>query len=345
VSRRFTFALAAAVTAAALILGGCAAGTGAGTAGGTSSPGAGTAGFPVTITDAFGKTVIPRQPKRVVTLGWGSADAAIAMGIVPVAIPFQSYGGDKNGMLPWIAAALKKDGAKTPTILPNSEEPPYEAIAKAAPDVILTAYSGITKSQYDLLSKIAPVVGYPDAAWSTPWRDVITITGTALGRSAQATAVLAGIDAKIAAAKAANPEFAGKTIALASDSGGTFYVYKKADPRVAFTLDLGFSSAPSVDTLASGGSSFYYPLSYEQLDRLTSDVLVNFAATKADSTAFLASGYAQAMTQVQNGSVASPVGTAFAASVSPPTALSLTWGLNSYVTLLAKAARAADAAG
>lgn len=337
---RTTYALTAAVTALALALSGCSASP---TDQATDVPASGS--FPVTIEHAFGETVIDSVPERVVTWGWGSADDAIALGVVPVAIPFQSYGGDENGVLPWIAEALEVQGKELPTVLPDSEEPPYEDIAKAAPDVILAAYSGITEEQYELLSEIAPVVAYPEEAWATDWRELITITGTALGKTSEATALLTDIDAEIADQAAAHPEFAGRSIALTSDSGGTFYVYKKEDPRAAFTLDLGFVSAPSVDELATDEASFYYTLSYEELDRLESDVLVNFGSTPEESETFLAAGYAQPMKQVQNGAVASPVGAEFISSVSPPTGLSLTWGLDDYVALLSDAALAADAIG
>lgn len=332
--------IVAATAAIALVLSGCASSTSS-----SSSDASSSTAFPVTIPNAFGKTVIKSEPKRVVTLGWGSADAAIALGTTPVAIPFQSYGGNKDGVLPWIAAALKKDGKKTPTVLPDSPDtPPYEAIAKANPDLIIAAYSGITKSQYATLSKIAPVVGYPDQPWSTPWRDVVKIVGKSLGKSAQATALLKSIDGKIAAQAAAHPELKGKTVAEVWDSSGTFYVYRQSDPRVQFTLDLGLKNAPAVDSLSNGDSSFYYTLSYEKLNELKSDILVSFATTDADASNFMKAGYTQVMPQVADGAVAAPVGTAFIASVSPPTALSLTWGLNSYVKLLSKAAKAYDAA-
>ncbi|MBG6058865.1 ABC-type Fe3+-hydroxamate transport system substrate-binding protein [Cryobacterium sp. MP_M5] len=115
-------------------------------------------------------------------------------------------------------------------------------------------------------------------------------------------------------------------------------MYKKEDPRVAFTLDLGFASAPSVDALATGEASFFYTLSHERLGELDSDVLVNFGSTREESDAFLSAGYARAMPQVAAGRVASPVGAAFIASVSPPTALSLPWGIDDYVALLSAAA-------
>lgn len=297
-------------------------------------------GASVTIEHAFGETTITGTPENVVTLGWGSADAAIALGVVPVAMPFQAYGGDEDGVLPWVREALEEQGAEIPTVLPDSsEEPPYEDIAKANPDVILAVYSGITEEQYELLSEIAPTVAYPGEAWSTPWRDVVSIVGEALGKSAEAEQVLAGIDESLAAAAAAHPEFAGKSIAAVWDIAGTFYVYKEADPRVEFLFELGFTSAPSVDELANGDATFYYTLSYEQLDRLESDVVLSYSDTQAEADAFVSSSHGLAIPAVAAGNVATAVGTQFIAAVSPPTALSLTWGLDELVAALEKAVK------
>jgi iron complex transport system substrate-binding protein len=103
-------------------------------------------------------------------------------------------------------------------------------------------------------------------------------------------------------------------------------------------LDLGMVGAPSVDELSTDESTFYFTLSYEELGSLTSDILVSYADTRELSQAFLASDPAQLMPQVQAGHVAEVTGPAFIASVSPPTALSLTWGLDEYVALLTAAA-------
>jgi iron complex transport system substrate-binding protein len=153
--------------------------------------------------------------------------------------------------------------------------------------------------------------------------------------------VLADIDAEVADAAEQLPELEGRTVAAVADSAGTFYVYKKEDPRVEFTLDLGAENAPAVDELATGDSSFFYTLSYEQLDRLESDVLVAYAPNQRELDRFLASDAAQAMPQVRSGAVAGVVGEDLVASVSPPTALSLTWGMEDYVEALSEAARAA----
>jgi len=325
----------AAATAILLALGGCASVDPA------PSTAPDTGEFPVTIEHAFGETEIKAEPTRVLTLGWGSTDAAIALGVVPVAMEAQAYGGDKNGVLPWVAQALDKIGAKTPTVLPAStEQPAYEQIAEAAPDLILAVYSGITEEQYKLLSDIAPTVAYPDAAWSTPWKDVVTTVGKALGKTAKAASVLADIDTVMAKQAAAHPQLRDKTVAAVWDVGGTFYVYRAADPRVSFLFDLGLVGAPAVDALASGTSTFFYTLSYEELDRLDSDILVAFSDTEDEAKTFLAAGYARTIPAVASGAVASVTGVDLIAAVSPPTALSLTWGIDRYVRLLADAAAA-----
>jgi iron complex transport system substrate-binding protein len=322
-----------------LVLGAVVALSACGSAGttATSSSSAPTA-VPVSVSHAFGSTTVPADPQRVITWGWGSADAAIALGVVPVAMPHQSYGGDAQGVLPWVRAALEDAGKPIPTVLPDGQEPPLEAIAASMPDVILAPYSGITEAEYDKLSAIAPTVAYPDQPWATPWRETVQIVGKALGRDLQATELLADIDAQVDAQAKAHPELTGKTVAMVWDTPDAFYVYKPADARVAFTEDLGLKTAPSVTALASGKDSFYYTLSKERLSQLTSDLLVTYADSEASSRGFLSSAAARTMPQVKAGAVAEVVGTELIAAVSPPTALSLTYGLESYVKALAAAA-------
>lgn len=55
--------------------------------------------FPVRVEHAYGETVIPAKPQRIVTWGWAGQDAVIALGEVPVGIPYFGYGGDENGAL------------------------------------------------------------------------------------------------------------------------------------------------------------------------------------------------------------------------------------------------------
>ncbi|WP_369134990.1 iron-siderophore ABC transporter substrate-binding protein [Modestobacter sp. I12A-02662] len=293
--------------------------------------------FPVTIEHAFGETTIEEPPQDVVTWGFGSTDAALALGVVPVAIPFQEYGGDEDGVLPWIAEELDALGAETPTVLPAGEEVPFEAIAAGQPDVILANYSGITQEDHDKLTAIAPTVAYPGEAWTTPWRDVVTTVGQALGKAEEAADLVAETDRAIADTAAGHPELQGKTVAAVWDTAGTFYVYEAADSRVEFLTDLGLTVAPSVGELSTGESTFYYTLSYERVPELTSDILLSYASTQEEADAFAAQPYAQTMEQVTGGHHATLVGDELIAAVSPPTVLSLTWGLDAYLDALSAA--------
>ncbi|MPQ98293.1 ABC transporter substrate-binding protein [Modestobacter sp. I12A-02628] len=328
--------LVAPLAVAALLVTGCGSSesdTDSSAAGGSSS-----GAFPVTIEHTFGETVIDEQPVDVVTWGFGSTDAALALGVVPVAIPTQTYGGDAEGVLPWIGEKLDEMGAERPTMLPDGDEVPFEAIAAAQPDVILANYSGITEEEYRTLSEIAPTVAYPGEAWATPWRDVVTTVGQALGKAEEAEQLVADTDKVISDAAAEHPELQGKTVAAVWDTAGTFYVYKPADARVEFLTDLGLTVAPSVTALDSGESTFYTTISYEQVPELTSDILLSYASTPEEAATFDAQPYTQLMPQVQSGHHATMIGTEAIAAVSPPTVLSLTYSLDDYLQVLSDAA-------
>ena len=332
---RRTFAAGTALVACAALLAGC-AGT---TDGPDEEPTGDSAGWtPVEIEHAFGRTTIDAEPSDVVTLGWGATEAALALGVVPVGIEAQTYAVNEEGLLPWVAEELDAQGA-APTMIPATvEEPAYEEIDALEPDLILAPYSGITADQFELLSEIAPTVAYPEEAWTTPWRDVIDIVGQSLGLAEEAEALVSDLDGQLAEAADAHPELDGLTVAAVWDVGGTFYVYKPADSRVAFLLDLGLVSAPAVEELDTGGETFLYGLSYEQTDRLEADLVVNYASTDEEAQTFLDQSYAQAIPAVGNGAVANVTGDPLIAAMSPPTALSLTWGLQDYVDLLSEAA-------
>ncbi|MGM0384984.1 MAG: iron-siderophore ABC transporter substrate-binding protein [Actinomycetota bacterium] len=293
----------------------------------------------VTVDHAFGSTDITAEPEDVVTLGWGSTEAALALDVVPVGFEAQTYGVEENGVLPWVNEALEEVDAE-PAVLPATlEEPAYEDIAALGPDLILAPYSGITADQYALLSEIAPTVVYPEAPWTTPWREVITIVGESLGKADEADALVADLEASVAAAAEAHPELDGLSVAAVWDVGGTFYVYKPADSRVDFLLDLGLVSAPAIEDFGSGSeSSFYFTLSYEETDKLDADLLVTFASTEEEAEAFLAQSYAQAIPAVAEGAVATVIGDQLISAISPPNALSLPWGLDEYVAVLSEAA-------
>jgi len=333
-------ALAALTLAGGLVLSGCA---GSADPEGTEAEGGAAEGFPVTFAHIYGETTIEDAPERIATWGWGATEAVLALGIVPVAIPSSEYGGGDDLMTPWVEEAVAELGGEAPTILDNSTyELSVEQLLATDPDVLIASYSGLTQEEYDAVTGAGiPVVAPEEALWATPWRDVITDTGRALGMEDEADGVLADLDAQIADAAAAHPEFEGLTIAYADDDVDTFYLYLPADPRVEILEDLGFTSAPSVTELDAGESTFYTTVSSENLDRIDADVLFTQAEAQSDIDDFLASDRAALIPAVAAGAVAPIVGEENVAAISP-TALSLPWILPQMVEQLAQAAAAAQ---
>lgn len=295
--------------------------------------------FPITVSHAFGATVIESEPKRVVALGWGTPEAAIALGVVPVAVEEQVWTVGEGNHLPWIEEAVATADAELPEILPNDfTTPAYEQIIALQPDLILAHYSGYGREQYELLSDIAPTIAYPEQPWSTPWTDVIEITATALGRSAAGDQLLADLEGFFAEGAEAHPEFQGVTVANVWDGDGVVSVYTSADPRVSMMTDLGFEIADSVDALDTDDApaNFFYELSYEELDKLEADLIVSYHSTAEEAEAFLAKPELQAIPAVANGQVAQVIGNEYISAVSPPNALSIPWGMPNLIDTLAE---------
>lgn len=275
----------------------------------------------------YGTSTVDCGAERVVTLGWGATEAALSVGVVPVAVPHgEDNGGIDGGLHPWVAEHLEEQGWDEPELLSVSAggEPPLEEIATLAPDLILATEAGITEDQYELLTQIAPTVVHPGKPWATPWRDVVTISGEALCRSAEAEQVLTDLDALTAEVAADHPEFAGVSITAAESYDGELLVYTRPEPRAELLADLGFE----VDSY--GSTSGYHELSFEQLGEIESDVLLMYHPSEGARTEFEDGPGAGLLDQLETGRVASVVGTANVAAVSPPTALSWPWTIEAF---------------
>lgn len=295
--------------------------------------------FPVTLTHVWGETTVEAEPQRIVTWGWGNEDAVIALGTMPVGIPFKSYGGGEDGIQPWIEDSLAT-ASEPPVILSDAGDIPFERIAALRPDLILAVYSGITEDQYALLSAIAPTVAYSGQPWSTPWQDVTITIGRAMGKQAEAQALVDETTAWLQSEFDKHPALRDVTFASANDYDGAMAVYAPLDARVEFLSDLGMKLDPSVDALSSRDGAFYYSLSYELFDELEGDIFVTYFEDQPSLDAWLDNSYAANHPSIANGGLAALVGTELVASVSPPSVLSLRWGFPHYLDVLAGAADA-----
>lgn len=324
------------VTAAAggLLLSGCSAPAESG----SEATGGSDAAFPVTISHMYGDTTIESAPERVATWGWGATDAVLALGIVPVAFGSMDYGGGDDKITPWVSDAIEELGGEAPTVLDSTaSEISVEELLATDPDVLIAPYSGLTQEEYDAITAAGvPVVAPEEEIWSTPWRDVITATGEALGLESDAADIITDLDGQIADAAAEHPEFEGTSIAYIDDDVDTLYVYLPADARVEILEDLGFTTPDSVTALDSGVSTFYTTVSYESLDRIDADVIFTQAEEQSALDEFLGSDRGQLIPAVKKGAVAAIVGEENVSAVTP-TALSVPWLLPDMVDKLAEA--------
>lgn len=230
--------------------------------------------FPVTITHKFGETTIEKEPKRVVVVGYTEQDAVLALGVKPVAVREFMGGYDYNAR-PWAQQFTK--GEKLPTV--GAEEIDFEKVAAQRPDVIIAINTGMDKSAYDTLTKIAPTVAQSDEYidFGVPWQEQTKVIGQALGRSDEAEKVIADTEATFKKVGEEHPAIAGRNAILAYGSTAANYgAYASADYRSRFFEDLGLETPREVDKLA--GKSFYVDFSSEQIRLMDQDVVIFFGA-------------------------------------------------------------------
>lgn len=238
--------------------------------------------YPITIKHAFGETVIEKKPERVATISWANQDVALALGVVPVGFSAANYGvEDGSGMLPWTAAKLKELGADKPNIFQDTDGLDFEAISDADPDVILAAYSGITKEEYETLSQIAPVIAYQSQPWVTSWREQVEFNSKGMGLEKEGQQLIADTEKLIADKAAEHPSIKGKKAVFAYISPqdlSSVSIYTPGDPRGGFLEEIGMVFPDSVKNLVTADSGFYLQLSAENADVLNdADIIVSYA--------------------------------------------------------------------
>ena len=297
--------------------------------------------YPIVIEHAFGTTVIPKKPVRVATVAWANHEVPLALGVVPVGFAAANFGDDDgDGLLPWVAEKLKELGREKPVLFDEGDGIDFEAVAATKPDVILAAYSGLSQSDYETLSRIAPVVAYPQSAWSTDWRETIRLDSAGLGMAAEGEALIARIEKEIADTVAGYPVLKGKSAIFVTHLDvtnlSTVNFYTTNDTRVKFFADLGLASPKSVLEATKPGQ-FAASVSAEKVDAFNDvDIVVAYGgvplldAVKADLLLSRMPAVSKDALVVLG---RDPTGTA-----ANPTPLSISYVLKDYVALLAEAA-------
>jgi iron complex transport system substrate-binding protein len=327
--------LAAVAVVCGLALAGCGGGGGpeaAPAAAGGGGP------FPVTVEHKYGSTQVPKEPTRIVTLGLSDHEVVLALGAKPVGA-IDWFGERPFGVFPWQKA---KWGDTEPQIVGERDDYNTEQIATLQPDLIIAQYSGMSREQYDTLSKLAPVVAQPKdyADYAAPWQEMTRQIARAMGKTDQAEALITGIDEQFAKVRADHPEFADRTVIVADAfQPGTYSAFAAHDPKTLFLTEIGYqvppqiTNAPKEQNVIDVQSEGLELFDVDQLVWLTSDPQAE-ARVNADPL------YAE-LKVVQDGRdlfvpyAEPPIG----ASISFNTVLSIPYAIEHLVPLLAEAPR------
>ena len=168
-------------------------------------------------------------------------------------------------------------------MLSSSDGIEFEKVAALQPDLIVGTNAGLTKADYDRLSKMAPTIAqsgdYSD--YFEPWDVQHLAIGKALGQGEpKPPSRCDGIKADFAAAAEEHPEFAGTPAVFLQNAfyDGSAIAYQDG-LSTDFLTDLGFVIPKEIDEYAADGQA-YIPM--ENLDVLNNaDVLV--WGTEADT--------------------------------------------------------------
>lgn len=235
------------------------------------------------VRDATGDVCVPKAPKRIVTIDWAYSEDLLALGLQPVGMA------DIKGFVQYVktpvpvAASVKELGQRDAVSL--------EALAALKPDLIIDA-QGVNKREQ--FSKIAPTLmfnPYPKSG-ITAYQDMrrtFALIGKVTGRSEQARAVLAALDADAARAR--------QTLAASGRSGQTFvlsqgYTYNTPTMRLFGPRSMGSQILEQIGLRNAYRSSVpEYGFDTLSLEGLTTLKTQNFfGITASDDNIFTASG-------------------------------------------------------
>ncbi|VFR91989.1 Iron(III) dicitrate transport system, periplasmic iron-binding protein FecB (TC 3.A.1.14.1) [plant metagenome] len=135
-----------------------------------------------TVGHALGDTTLTGQPSRVITLFQGATDAALALGVRPVGV-VESW--TEKPVYRYLRERLP-----APALVGLETQPSLEDVVYLMPDLIVASRFR-NERIYGLLSRIAATVAAEDVY---DFRATTALVGAALGREAQADALLAAFE-------------------------------------------------------------------------------------------------------------------------------------------------------
>lgn len=253
------------------LLTGCAAGDGSAEATDAAGsnllpPAEGKTEYPLTLTTAWGETVLEERPERIVALtvtGGGGTEELVALGVTPVG----ATGIDEGES--WTMEAVP---GEIEEFFDTTDGVPFEQVASSDPDLIVYMGPDLGES-FERLASIAPVLGSETAESQPDWlrSDMMSI-GRALDLADAAQDALDVYDSFFERVRTENPEFADLTASYLINYGeewGTFYSSAPGTNEAQLLLDLGFAPNPLAEQFAGEQT-----VSPELISQIDADVIV-----------------------------------------------------------------------
>lgn len=293
------------------------------------APAAPAGGTPVD--SIFGTVTAPATPQRVVALGWGDAEAALALGVQPVgASDWLAFGG--AGVGPWATSRYT-----TPPQLLGGKDVSIEAVAALRPDLILWTRSTNDETLYRKLAAIAPTVAAPPGvttAYGTTWSQQAEQVAAALGRKPAGAELVAGTEQRFARIRSAHPQWQGRTVAVGVFNVDKFSAYVPGTLRADILQSMGFVIAPTITR--QNAVNFAVDLGTENVGMLDADLTVLFLIG-ADAAAARANPVLQSLGSTRAGRLVVLDDPSISKAISAGTVLGLQHAQDAFVPLLVKA--------
>lgn len=230
--------VAGVLAAAAVLLASC------GSEGGPEPEAAGGGSFPVTVTHGQGTVTVPAAPQRVVVLGLADTQIASALGAPIVGATRNSASADGSwlGVSPQVPAEVRTLDPLTVNI---------EALAALQPDLILmTSAQPAFSAAYEQISAVAPTISYRAALLEDSGADLTRLIGQALGKDAEAAALIQRSDDQLATFRADHPQLEGRTYTFGQFAQGSTYLVIAPDgPTAELFAALGMAQPGPIAAL------------------------------------------------------------------------------------------------
>ena len=233
--------------------------------------------FPRSVTHFAGVTEISAAPTRIAVVSTGQLDALLTLGQVPTA----ATRAENSGLVPeYLSEAFPQDAAALDamTDIGQRTEPDLEAIAQAAPDLILiNATRGA--ELYDALSAIAPTV--VTKGNGVNWKSDFLLIADALGDEGAARGILDSLQSDSAAFAVGRQEGA-TTVSFLQSTGDRTRIMGVPSFAGGLAQDLGLGR-PSSQQFDETSQE----ISAEQIDLADADHV--FYAGTGEGVAFIES--------------------------------------------------------